>query len=120
VLGDDSGLWLAAHPDRLGAHTARQLPRTGTNAALLALLAPPDSRAATLVSTIAMLAPSGELRLATGRLAATVALAPSGADGTGFDQVLIPKEEGVPLAALPLALRQRYLPRQHALAELLR
>ncbi|MFD1484246.1 non-canonical purine NTP pyrophosphatase [Lacticaseibacillus baoqingensis] len=120
VIGDDSGLWLAAYPKRLGVHTARQLPRTGTNAAVLAMLEPSDSRQATLVSTMVLLAPSGSWQVATSRLEATVAIAASGADGTGFDQILIPQGAGVTLAALPLVLRQRYLPRQQALAELLR
>lgn len=116
VLGDDSGLFVAGHPELFGVHTARQLPRHETNAALLAKV--PAHTPVTLQSVLVLISPSGDVHTATGSLEATLASAPQGQSGTGFDQVLIPNGEALTLAQMPLALRTAYLPRQRALAQL--
>lgn len=116
VLADDSGLFVADHPELFGVHTARQLPRHETNAALLTKL-PAGSRV-TLRSALVLISPTGQVSSALGALAATLAPTPMGQPGTGFDQILIPQGEALTLAQMPLALRTPYLPRQRALAQL--
>lgn len=116
VLGDDSGLFVSGHPELFGVHTARQLPRHATNAALLAKV--PAQTAVILRSVLVLISPSNRVQSATGQLAATLAASALGQDGTGFDQVLIPNGEAMTLAQMPVAIRTAYLPRQRAMAQL--
>lgn len=118
VIGDDSGLFLKAVPDRLGVRTARELPQAGTNDALQALLGATAERRARLVSVLALVAPSGAVTTATGQLDATVAPENRGTLSRGFDRVLIPRGEALTLAEMTDATRRRYLPRQRALMTL--
>ncbi|WP_390406761.1 non-canonical purine NTP pyrophosphatase [Lacticaseibacillus jixiensis] len=118
VLADDTGLFLAAKPDALGVSTHRQLPAVGTNTALLAMLTPQMSRRCELRSTLVIQAPSGDIQSATGSLAATLATKVRGEWSRGFDRLLIPVGEALTLAEMPLSIRQAYLPRQRALAQL--
>ncbi|WP_125707793.1 non-canonical purine NTP pyrophosphatase [Lacticaseibacillus porcinae] len=115
VLGDDSGLFVDGHPELFGVHTARQLPRHETNAALFTKI--PAGTAVSLRSTLVLISPSNRVQSATGQLQATLT-APQGQAGTGFDQVLIPKGEALTLAQMPPAIRTPYLPRQRALVQL--
>ena len=116
VLGDDSGLFVSGHPELFGVHTARQLPRHETNAALLAKV--PAHTAVVLRSILVLISPSNQVQSATGSLAAMLADAPHGQTGTGFDQILIPDGEAMTLAQMPIAIRSAYLPRRRALAQL--
>lgn len=119
VLADDTGLFLAAWPKRLGVTTNRELPALHTNDALLAMLPAGVSRRCQLRSTLVMQAPNGEVQVASGSLDATLALGVRGEWSRGFDRLLIPLGEAMTLAEMPLAIRQAYLPRQQALQQLL-
>ncbi|WP_125705605.1 non-canonical purine NTP pyrophosphatase [Lacticaseibacillus daqingensis] len=118
VLADDSGLFAPALPGQLGVQTARELPRTGTNQALLALLAGHD-RHVILTSAMVLITPAGTTTTATGQLPALVADAPRGIHSTGFDRVLVPLGATQTLAELPAAERLPQLPRTRALTQLL-
>ncbi|WP_179394892.1 non-canonical purine NTP pyrophosphatase [Lacticaseibacillus absianus] len=117
-LADDSGLFARGLPGALGVQTARRLPRNGTNAALLTLLAGRDRRV-TLVSVLALATPSGRVTTATGRLVATVADAPRGTESGGFDRLLVPVGATQTLAQMSALSRATYLPRARALTQLL-
>lgn len=113
VLGDDSGLFLAALPGQLGVQTARQLPVHGRNQALLALVAN-RSRAVTMRSVVVMLDETGRRYQASGVLHGTLAEAEHGVNSGGFDRLIIPNGAKVTLATLTTAAGLPYLPRYQA------
>ena len=95
AFGDDSGIEAAALGGAPGVRSARFAGDDATDADNLALLierAPPGSPLA-YVCVIALVDPrSGEERLFEGRCTGTMAPAPRGSGGFGYDPVFIPDD----------------------------
>lgn len=123
TLCDDSGLEVDALGGAPGLHSARYAPTAGERIAkLLSALAhvPPERRAARFVCVCALAGPNGEEFTARGVLKGTIALAPRGEGGFGYDPIFIPNGfGGVHLAELPARLKDRISHRGQALAALM-
>ena len=95
AFGDDSGIESAALGGAPGVHSARFAGEDATDADNLALLleqAPPGSALA-YVCVIALVDPrTGEERLFEGRCTGTMAPAPRGSGGFGYDPIFIPDD----------------------------
>ena len=95
AFGDDSGIESAALGGAPGVHSARFAGEDATDADNLALLleqAPPGSALA-YVCVIALADPrTGEERLFEGRCTGTMAPAPRGSGGFGYDPIFIPDD----------------------------
>jgi XTP/dITP diphosphohydrolase len=105
AFGDDSGIESAALGGAPGVRSARFAGEDATDADNLALLierAPPGSALA-YVCVIALVDPrSGEERLFEGRCTGTMAPAPRGSGGFGYDPVFVPddRDDGRTMAEL--------------------
>jgi XTP/dITP diphosphohydrolase len=105
AFGDDSGIESAALGGAPGVHSARFAGEDATDADNLALLierAPPGSALA-YVCVIALVDPrTGEERLFEGRCTGTMAPAPRGSGGFGYDPIFIPddRDDGRTMAEL--------------------
>ena len=99
MLGEDSGLELAALGGRPGVETARWAEGRHVERALEALAGERD-RAARYVCELVAIAPDGSELGATGTLEGTIAAEPSGAEGFGFDPVFVPHGEERTVAEL--------------------
>ena len=99
MLADDSGLELAALGGAPGVLTARWAEGRHVAKALEALAGATDRRAR-YVAELILLAPDGREARGTGILEGTIAEAPSGTAGFGFDPVFIPRGETVTVAEL--------------------
>jgi XTP/dITP diphosphohydrolase len=108
AFGDDSGIEAAALGGAPGVHSARFAGEDATDADNLALLierAPPGSALA-YVCVIALVDPrTGEERLFEGRCTGTMAGAPRGSGGFGYDPIFIPddRDDGRTMAQLTAA-----------------
>ena len=98
VLGEDSGIEVAALGGRPGIHSARWAD-DGV-AALLAALDGESDRRARYVCELVALAPDGREFRGTGMLEGTVAAAPRGDEGFGYDPIMIPTGEARTVAEL--------------------
>jgi XTP/dITP diphosphohydrolase len=104
MLADDSGIEVAALGGRPGVQTARWAEDRHVEK-LLAALEGHDDRDARYVCELVAIAPAGtetpdlEVR-GTGVLEGTVALAPAGEEGFGFDPIFIPRGESRTVAEL--------------------
>ena len=98
VAGEDSGIEAAALGGRPGVESARW--SDDGVAALLAALAGEENRAARYVSVIVAVSPGGEEIVATGTLEGTVAEAPRGDEGFGYDPIVVPAGETQTVAEL--------------------
>jgi XTP/dITP diphosphohydrolase len=105
AFGDDSGIESAALGGAPGVHSARFAGQDATDADNLALLierAPPGSALA-YVCVIALVDPrTGEEHLFEGRCPGTMAPAPRGSGGFGYDPVFVPddRDDGRTMAEL--------------------
>jgi XTP/dITP diphosphohydrolase len=99
MLADDSGIEFAALGGAPGIHTARWAEGRHVSKALAALQGASDRRAR-YVAELVLLAPDGREVRGTGVLEGTVADAPAGSGGFGFDPVLIPRGETRTVAQL--------------------
>jgi XTP/dITP diphosphohydrolase len=105
AFGDDSGIESAALGGAPGVRSARFAGPDASDADNLALLidrAPPGS-ALTYVCVIALVDPStGEASLFEGRCTGTMADAPRGAGGFGYDPIFVPddRDDGRTMAEL--------------------
>jgi XTP/dITP diphosphohydrolase len=97
VLGEDSGIEVAALGGRPGIESARWAD--DPVAALLAELEGVEDRRARYVCELVALGPEGERR-GTGVLEGTVATAPRGSEGFGYDPVFVPLGETRTVAEL--------------------
>lgn len=123
VLGDDSGIELAAYPQRFQAATKQDLAAGAPlshNQYLLQLMGdrPKEERGITLLAYL-VLAVGSQCFEATGAVKGTVAASEQGDYGFDLDRVVIPKHETQTLAQMPLVQRRRYLQRQQAVARLI-
>ena len=118
MLGEDSGLELAALDGRPGVETARWAGGRHVERALEALAGEAD-RAARYVCELVANSPDGfELR-ASGTLDGEIALEPRGAEGFGFDPVFVPEGEERTVAELGDAWKAEHSHRARAARALL-
>lgn len=96
AVADDSGLAVDVLGGAPGIFSARWSGRHGDDAANLALLLAqladvrPEHRGARFVCAAALVTPDGTEHVETGTLEGTLATAPLGAGGFGYDPVLVP------------------------------
>jgi XTP/dITP diphosphohydrolase len=101
VLGEDSGIEVDALGGRPGVLTARYAPSgPEANAKLLAELGDTTERRARYVCELVALSPDGRELRGTGVLEGTIAHAPSGSGGFGYDPVFLPLGETRTVAEL--------------------
>jgi XTP/dITP diphosphohydrolase len=103
VLGEDSGLEVAALDGRPGIGSARYAPEGAPAIAkLLGELAgvPADRRGARYVSELVAIAPGGEELRGTGTLDGSIGDEPRGVEGFGYDPVFVPDGEERTVAEL--------------------
>jgi XTP/dITP diphosphohydrolase len=120
VLGEDSGIEVAALGGRPGIESARWAD-DGV-AALLEALEGVDDRRARYVCDLVAVSPQGEEFRGTGFLEGTVAREPRGSEGFGYDPIVIPTGETRTVAELGNAWKRENSHRARAarvLAELL-
>ena len=98
VLGEDSGIEVAALGGRPGVESARWA-EDGV-AALLDVLKGVEDRRARYVCELVALSPEGEERRGTGSVEGTIALEPRGSEGFGYDPIFIPEGESRTVAEL--------------------
>jgi XTP/dITP diphosphohydrolase len=97
AVADDSGLCVAVLGGSPGVFSARWSGRHGDDRANLELLlaqisdVPDDRRAGWFVCAAALALPDGRENVAEGRLNGTVARAPRGTNGFGYDPVFVPE-----------------------------
>jgi XTP/dITP diphosphohydrolase len=118
VAGEDSGIEAAALGGRPGVESARWA-QDGVTALLAALAGEPDRRAR-YVSAIVAIAPGGAELVATGTLAGTVADAPRGDEGFGYDPIVVPEGEARTVAELGDGWKAEHSHRARAAQELAR
>ena len=99
MLADDSGIEVAALGGAPGVLTARWAEGRHVEK-LLDALAGADDRRARYVCELVALGPDGEEARGTGVLDGTVAFAPAGDEGFGFDPVFVPEGETRTVAQL--------------------
>ncbi len=94
VVADDSGIEVDALDGAPGIHSARyggdQLDDAGRVTALLDAVANADTRRARFRCVLVAIGPDGQEFSAEGTLEGTLAHAPRGANGFGYDPILIP------------------------------
>lgn len=101
VLGEDSGLEVAALGGRPGIESARYAPEgEEAIAKLLEELRGVEGRGARYVCELVALAPDGGERRGTGVLEGRIAEEPRGSEGFGYDPVFIPAGEERTVAEL--------------------
>ena len=99
-FADDSGLCVDALDGAPGVYSARYAGEHGNDAANIALLLenlrdiPPEKRTARFVCTAACVYPDGTELIARGVCEGTIALAPKGDRGFGYDPVFLPEGQG--------------------------
>ena len=98
MLGEDSGIEVAALGGAPGIHSARWA-EDGV-AELLRRLDGVDDRRARYVCELVAVSPAGEERRGTGVLEGRVADEPRGAEGFGYDPIMIPEGEQRTVAEL--------------------
>jgi XTP/dITP diphosphohydrolase len=118
MLGEDSGLELAALGGRPGVETARWADGRHVEQALAALADEAD-RSARYVCELVTLSPTGHQARGTGTLAGTIAFEPRGGAGFGFDPVFVPDGEEDTVAELGDAWKAQHSHRARAARALL-
>lgn len=105
MLGEDSGIEVAALGGRPGIHSARWAD--DPVGALLAALGDEEDRRARYVCALVAVGPAGEEVRGTGTLEGSVALEPRGSEGFGYDPVFVPRGEERTVAELGNAWKRR-------------
>jgi len=116
VLGEDSGIEVAALDGRPGVRSARWAAEPV--AALLAQLAGVDDRRARYVCDLVAISPEGEELGAQGTLEGAIALEPRGSEGFGYDPIFVPAGEERTVAELGNAWKRAHSHRARAAAAL--
>jgi XTP/dITP diphosphohydrolase len=111
VLGEDSGIEVAALGGRPGIESARWAD--DPIAALLAALDGVEDRRARYVCELVALGPDGTRR-GTGILEGTVATEPRGSEGFGYDPIFVPAGETRTVAELGNAWKREHSHRARA------
>jgi XTP/dITP diphosphohydrolase len=118
VLGEDSGIEIAA----LGGAPGVQSARSGGDDPvgwLLGELAAADDRRARYVSELVAVSPGGDEFRGTGTLVGVIAAEPRGTEGFGFDPVFVPAGEERTVAELGNEWKREHSHRANAAAALL-
>ncbi len=121
-LADDSGLEVSALNGLPGINSARFGGKATDRERVEYLLSliedvPPERRAARFVCVIAIATPDGRVETVRGECHGTIALAPGGEGGFGYDPVFYFPELGKTLAELPLEVKNRVSHRGKAARE---
>ncbi len=99
VLGEDSGIEVAALDGGPGVHSARSGGEDPVGWLLDQLVGVEDRRAR-YVSELVILSPSGDELRGTGTLEGSIATVPRGTEGFGFDPIFVPNGEERTVAEL--------------------
>ncbi len=118
VLGEDSGLEVAALQGRPGVETARFAQGRHVERILEALRGVTDRRARYVCELVAI-APDGREVRGRGTLEGTISEEPRGHEGFGFDPVFVPRGERRTVAELGDAWKARHSHRAKAARALL-
>jgi XTP/dITP diphosphohydrolase len=113
MLADDSGIEVAALGQGPGVVTARWAEGRHVEK-LLAALDGEEDRSARYVCALVAISPERDEVFATGVLDGTIALAPSGDGGFGFDPVFVPRGETRTVAELGDAWKAEHSHRARA------
>jgi XTP/dITP diphosphohydrolase len=116
MLGEDSGIEVAALDGAPGVHSARWAE--DPIARLLAELEGVTDRRARYVCELVAIRPDGEELRGTGTLAGRVAEEPRGSEGFGYDPVFVPDGEELTVAELGNAWKRANSHRARAAAAL--
>jgi XTP/dITP diphosphohydrolase len=101
MLGEDSGLEVAALGGAPGIRSARYAPEgSAANERLLRELAGEEDRQARFVCELVLLGPGGEELRGSGVLEGRIAPEPSGTEGFGYDPVFVPDGEQLTVAEI--------------------
>lgn len=115
TVGEDSGIEVAALGGRPGINSARYAPEGAPAIAkLLNELTAIDDRRARYVSELVVIAPDGDEYRGTGILEGTIADAPRGSEGFGYDPIFIPQGETQTVAELGDSWKQQHSHRARA------
>lgn len=117
MLGEDSGLEVAALGGRPGVETARWAEGRHVER-ILEALAGRENRRARYVCELVVLDPAGRELRATGTLDGRIALEPRGTAGFGFDPVFVPDGEERTVAELGDEWKAKHSHRARAAAAL--
>ncbi|HKX48330.1 MAG TPA: non-canonical purine NTP pyrophosphatase [Gaiellaceae bacterium] len=112
VAGEDSGIEVAALGGRPGVESARWAA-DGVAQLLLELRSEPDRRARYVCELVVLPPDGGEVR-ATGTLTGTIADAPRGDEGFGYDPIFVPDGETHTVAELGNAWKAAHSHRARA------
>src|SRR5262249_38943502 len=112
VAGEDSGIEVEALGGRPGVHSARWA--ADPVARLLTELEEESDRRARYVCELVALAPDGAELRATGTLEGTIADAPRGDEGFGYDPIFVPVGESRTVAELGNGWKSRHSHRARA------
>jgi XTP/dITP diphosphohydrolase len=119
VLADDSGLEVAALDGRPGvdsAHYAGEPPDPARNIEkLLSELGDARERSARFVCAVAMIYPTGEEAVVVGMVRGSIASAPKGENGFGYDPVFVPEGDSRTFAQMSAAEKEAVSHRGRAL-----
>jgi len=116
VLGEDSGIEVAALGGRPGVHSARWAAEP--IGALLAELDGVGDRRARYVCALIAISPAGEELAAEGTLEGTITAGPRGAEGFGYDPIFVPAGECRTVAELGDEWKRAHSHRARAAAAL--
>jgi XTP/dITP diphosphohydrolase len=123
AIGDDSGIEAAALGGRPGVRSARYAGEDATDGENLAKLLreAPAGSGLTYVCALAYAAPDGTEHVAVGRCTGTLADAPRGNGGFGYDPAFLPDDvpDGRTMAELSVAEKDAISHRGRAVRELL-
>jgi XTP/dITP diphosphohydrolase len=115
VIGEDSGLEVAALGGRPGIASARYAPEGAPAIAkLLGELGDQTDRRARFVSELVAVAPDGTILRGSGILDGRIADASSGAEGFGYDPVFVPEGEERTVAELGNSWKEQHSHRARA------
>lgn len=122
-FADDTGLFVRALGGEPGVHTARfagpECDPAKNIDLLLTRLQGCDDRAARFTTVIAYCGPDGE-KTVEGHVDGTIALAPEGDAGFGYDPVFIPDETGISFARMDADAKNAISHRGRAMTEFIR
>ncbi|MDV7718994.1 non-canonical purine NTP pyrophosphatase [Pediococcus ethanolidurans] len=122
VLGDDSGMIVAAYPDKFGVQTSRQLsnyPSDADKNHYLINLVNGRSRQVTLRTDLILCVADHRVYHGLGVFEGTFNTTERGNNGYGFDKILIPLGETQTLAEMTDTEKTPYLHRTKAIQNLL-
>jgi XTP/dITP diphosphohydrolase len=124
VIADDSGISVDALGGDPGVRSARFAGDDATDRENVELLlrrlekVPAADRTARFVCVLVMVAPDGTETVATGLVDGTIATAPSGSQGFGYDPIFVPEGETATFGELGAEVKARMSHRARAAREL--